>query len=164
VMSDLGMSGGGFARAYDVNERGQVVGDSAVDGMNSVPVRWQRGAGSSLTTRHGQAVAINDGGQITGFYSDGTTGSFRWSQGRILDLGTLPGAAFVQSTGINNRGDIVGAAGPDAFLWRRGTMSALPRLAGGATGAHDINDRGQIAGLSATNPDGTNPHAVLWTR
>jgi probable HAF family extracellular repeat protein len=44
-------------------------------------------------------------------------------------------------------------------------MTALPRLAGasGASGAYDINDRGQIVGYGSTNPNGTNPHAVLWS-
>jgi probable HAF family extracellular repeat protein len=163
VMTDLGLLDGGFARAYDVNNRGQVVGDSAVDGMNSVPVRWQRGTPSSLTARYGQASAINDRGQVTGYFFGGN-GSFLWSRGRILDLGTLPGASFVQSSGINNRGDVVGYTDFDAFVWQRGQMTALPRLAGSTTSAYDINNRGQIVGLSATNPDGTNSHAVVWTR
>ena len=163
VMTDLGMLNDGFARAYDVNNRGQAVGDSSVDGINSVPVLWQRGTPSGLTTRFGQASAINDSGQVTGFFFDGT-GSFLWTRGRLVDLGTLPGATVVQSTGINNRGDVVGGTGFDAFLWQRGQMIALPRLAGSTSGANDINDRGQIVGFSATNPDGTNPHAVLWTR
>jgi probable HAF family extracellular repeat protein len=42
-------------------------------------------------------------------------------------------------------------------------MSALARLSGNATTAADINNLGQIVGSGATNPDGTNAHAVLWT-
>jgi probable HAF family extracellular repeat protein len=162
VMTDLGTLNGGFARAYDVNNRGQVVGDSSVDGMNSVPMQWWRGAPAALTARFGQASAINDSGQITGFYFDGT-GSFVCSHGQFVDIARPAGATFLQSQGINNRGDVVGITDFNAFLWQRGQLTALPRLAGASSGANDINDRGQIAGFSATNPDGTNPHAVLWT-
>ena len=70
----------------------------------------------------------------------------------------------MQSFGINNRGEVVGHTDFDAFHWQQGQLTALPRLADSATAAYDINDRGQIVGLSATNPDGTNSHAVLWTR
>jgi probable HAF family extracellular repeat protein len=161
-MTDLGLLKGGFARANDINNHGVAVGDSSVDGMNSVPVRWQRRSVTSLTTRFGQASAINDRGQIAGFLFGG--GSFLWSRGTIVDLGRLPGATFVQATGINNRGQVVGYTDFDAFLWQRGRMTALPRLAGSTTGAQDINNRGQIVGSSATKPGGLDHHAVLWTR
>lgn len=163
VMTDLGTLAGGNARATDVNNRGQVVGTSSVDGMNTVPVRWQRGTPRSLSARDGQASAINDRGQVTGFFFAGG-GAFLWSAGRIRDLGTLPGASFVQTLGINNRGDVVGYTDVDAFLWQHGRMTALARLAGSTTSAYDINNRGQIVGLSASSPDGTDYHAVLWTR
>jgi probable HAF family extracellular repeat protein len=163
VMTDLGVINGGYAHAYDINNHGQIVGDSSVDGMNSVPVRWRHGTPSPLTTGFGAASAINDRGQVTGYYFGGH-GSFLWSGGRVTNLGTLPGATFTQSYGINNHGQVVGYTDFDAFVWQHGKMTALPRLAGGGTAAYDINDRGQIVGYSATNSEGSNPHAVLWTR
>jgi len=163
VMSDLGTLNGGFARAEDINNRGQVVGDSSVDGMNSVPVLWQRGTITALSEGFGDATAINDRGQVTGLYFGGN-GSFLWSNGRLTDLGTLPGATFSQAYGINNHGQIVGYTDFDAFVWQRGKMTALPRLTTGNTSAQDINDRGQIVGTSVTDPDFGDYHAVLWTR
>ena len=163
AMTDLGLLNGGYARAYDINNRGQVVGTSTVDGMNGVPVLWRRGTPSGLTTRtDGIATAINDRGQVTGFFTGGH-GAFLWSHGQMIDIGTLHGAIFIQPEGINNHGDVVGNTEFDAFLWQRGRMTALPGLTVGAA-AYDINNRDQIVGGSATDPNGYNYHAVLWTR
>jgi probable HAF family extracellular repeat protein len=162
MMQDLGAPVDGFSRAYDVNDRGQVVGEVSVDGMNSVPVRWQRGGSHRLTGRFGVAAAVNDRGQVAGYFYDG--GSFLWSRGQLVDLGGVPGATVTQAQGINERGQVVGYTGIDAFLWQRGRINALPRLTGSTTGARDINSCGQIVGYSATTPDGVNYHAVLWTR
>jgi uncharacterized membrane protein len=75
-----------------------------------------------------------------------------------------PSTAFSQVGGINDHDQLVGATDSGAYLWQPGEMTALPPLAGGGPAA-DINNRGQIVGgENATNPDNTNPHAVLWTR
>jgi uncharacterized membrane protein len=130
--------------------------------MNSVPVRWWHGAVSGLSAGYGQGSAINNRGQVAGyFFGDG---SFLWSGGRVINIGNLPGATFIQALGINDRAQVVGYTDHDAFIWQRGHLTALPRLMRSTTGAADINNRGQIVGLSATEPDGTNAHAVLWTR
>ncbi|HEX6076839.1 MAG TPA: hypothetical protein VFZ32_16430 [Micromonosporaceae bacterium] len=81
----------------------------------------------------------------------------------MTEIQPPPGAEFLQPYGINNRVQIVGYTELGAFLWERGRMTTLPRLVS-TTGAYDINDRGQIVGFSAIYPDGTNYHAVLWTR
>lgn len=163
-MHDLGTLDGVSAIAQDINERGTVVGQGTVDGMNTVPVRWNRGTIRRLTARYGAATAINDQAQVTGYSTVGFSGSFLWSRGRVIDIGMLPGSTFTQAQGINNRSQVVGYSDFDAWLWRRGAMTVLPRLTGSTTGARDINNRGQVVGYASTSPAGVHYHAVLWTR
>jgi probable HAF family extracellular repeat protein len=95
-----------------------------------------------------------------------------WKDGRIVDLGTLPGGTESAAHGINNREQVAGISindTPDpysfffplgqtrAFLWERGVMRDLGTLGGPDAQAFYLNDRGQVAGVSYTsfipNPD-----------
>jgi probable HAF family extracellular repeat protein len=111
------------------------------------------------------AFGINNHGQVVGRATmpSGETHAALWDQGRLVDLGTLPGGTYSEAYAINDAGQIVGWSMNDqstctafdgcwhAVLWENGTMTDLggldPRF---QSYAYSINDRGQIAGASAT--------------
>jgi len=119
-----------------------------------------------------QAVPITD----LGFHADIATINNRgdiaantvvWTRGEITNLGSLlPDGGFVAAFGINARRQIVGWAdagqGLRAFLWDDGVMTDLGTLGGDESTAFDINNRGQVAGLSRASDDQV--HAFLWEK
>jgi probable HAF family extracellular repeat protein len=98
-----------------------------------------------------------------------------WKDGKIQDLPPVSGDAIAAAQGINDHDVAVGgsgycgslnvlgyAASLHAVMWRNGSPTALPGLGGQFNNAAlDINDRGQIVGLSDL-PGDTSTHAVLW--
>jgi probable HAF family extracellular repeat protein len=172
----------GFSHAYDINERGQVVGVSTTStGVHAVI--WENGTITDLGTLPGdnysEARGINERGQImglSGMWDDdchaGECNAVLWENGAITDLG-MPITYFAEHYGINNRGQIVFASVQEyipgwpgfnrAILWDNGTITDLGALAAPGSGmstAFGINDRGQIVG-GAVDADG---NAALWTR
>jgi probable HAF family extracellular repeat protein len=116
--------------------------------------------------------------------------SVLWKDGKVINLGTLGGYESV-STKVNERGQVLGNSTnsvPDpysfvynffaqisngtqnrAFLWdQKNGMQDLGTLGGPDTVASDMNERGQIVGISYTsftpNPDTGIPsmHPFLW--
>ena len=71
----------------------------------------------------------------------------------------------------NERGQVVGRStlagdgGYRAFLWQRGAMRNLGPLGDNAYSyAADINDRGQVVGVSSRHADSGDERAFLWQR
>lgn len=168
---DLGALGGASAQASDLNDAGQIVGTMQVrEGENVVAhaFRWDpRNGVRDLGL--GIATVINASGQVAGLDSvGGGMGGFFWDPrtGRT-PLSIEPGGDvtdfFLSVTGINNRGQVVGAA-VQAFLWDKRTGGRFINTNESMTSdATDINERGDVVGRtqdSAADVD----HAYLWTR
>jgi probable HAF family extracellular repeat protein len=92
-----------------------------------------------------------------------------WEEGRVHDLGTLPGDIQSMAELINNQGVVAGSSYNSetgvrtAVYWQDGKIYPLPFLnqVPGAAEAFGINQHSQIAGYTTVN-DG-NIHAALWT-
>ncbi|HKN70899.1 MAG TPA: hypothetical protein VJX30_07715 [Terriglobales bacterium] len=150
---------------------------------------WQNGVMRDLGTLGGPdafPTAINELGQVTGFsYTSSTTNSnngyyavtlsntpvqdpFFWDKDTgMIDIGTLGGTCGGPS-GLNNRGQIVGASNlagdqvTDAFLWDRARgLIDLGTLGGSSAEASAINDAGVVVGGSLLSGDVVG-HAFLW--
>lgn len=122
----------------------------------------------SLGGTGGEALAVNDSGQVVGFSetSSRQNHAFLWKNGTMQDLGTLGGdnsTAFA----INAAGQVVGFSSTSsgevhAFLWEQGVMKDLGTLGGTYSEAHGINDSGQVVGRSDT-PTGV-MRAFIWEK
>lgn len=123
-MTVLGTLGGGDSSAYDVNNRGVIVGYSKNTALARRAVRWKDGAISDLGTPASSyrsiARGINDNGEIVGLYGDPDEfnyQAFYWSAGTgviTLNRSLYPGRSFDSSyvgaaRAINNSGIIVGS-------------------------------------------------------
>jgi probable HAF family extracellular repeat protein len=159
VLTDIDPSSLDSAAAA-VNNRGQVVGTRYTAGGAHAFV-WQAGVMTDLGT--GYAVDINDRGQVIGQNEVGGTGATMWYHGRTYDLGAPPGVDDWRPIAINKRGWIAGNARLTtgrAYVWRSGVFLDLGTLGGSDAFVVDINDRGQVLGLSETASGGMHP--FLW--
>lgn len=166
----LGNLGGDFGVARDINNAGQVVGQSVVSGWSySSAFIWSTATGmQSLGISAGltsQGFAINDVGQVAGSYdvAGGSTAyrAFIWdATNGMMALGLLGDSS--EAHDINESGQVVGyvryldATAPagcidHVFLWENGVMTDLNNAALSEPGwelisAGAINDSGQIVG------------------
>lgn len=183
---DLGPGG-----AYDVNNRGQVVGHL----LGGHGFLWRAGdgrrelepptAGMLLQPR-----AINDAGQVAGTYAAPSRSNpegvfpispFRWQAGRVeIAEPERRGPPTVAGLGISPSGDVVGV-GPTfdgvAFVWGKEALTLLGTMNGPAqvgvlgqhagyhhSAAHGINDRQQVVGLANVSDSTQDLRAILWER
>jgi probable HAF family extracellular repeat protein len=126
VMTDLGVlghnpfSGPTFSIAYDVNNANQVVGASTTADGHVSPFLYDHGAMRDLGIldggADGLALALNDAGQVVGYFTTDSTASqthaFLFSDGVMRDLNDLvpagSGWTLTSALGINNAGQIIG--------------------------------------------------------
>jgi len=163
-----------------INDRGQIIGRAKlIDSGDPADLRaYLRDPDGSFTTISvpgavtTQAIGIDDRGRIVGDYTeaDGSIHGYLWAKGRFVTGIDGPEGTGATITGLNDRGQMVGvyqplgAVGLEGFLLDDGIYRTIkdPRLA--FTVPLDINDRGQIAGLTATAfplPDALEVHGFL---
>lgn len=181
VMTDLGTLGGPDSLAFDVNERGQIAGQSYTNSTPNPttglptqnPFYWENGKMTDLGTLGGTigiANWMNNRGQVVGnsnVAGDQDFHAFLWDKEEGLkDLGSLPGGSSSAANWINDAGEVVGGSnssnGDRAVLWKNGAMIDLGILQGDCSSeAWAINSQGQIVGNSSPDcvQDG---NAVLW--
>jgi len=172
VFSDLGTLGGETGIGNGINASGQVAGYSTnaktyrafISNGDSLIDIGDLGGGTAV------AYAINDAGQVVGsaVTSDGSNHPFLYSNGQMIDLGTLgspKGTDWWNSAqGINNSGVVTGTS-YDAqgnffgFVWSNGKMTKIGTLGGLWSEAYAINNNGQVTGIAYTKNGNT--HAFL---
>ena len=175
TMGDLfaGVSGVSGSDAYGINNSGQVVGyedNYSIPGTSpDFPYLYTAGTvpdlgalpGATAASPNGYAYSfatgINDSGQVVGV-SEGVNYAhgFLYTQGALIDLGTLPGGGASEPNAINNTGQVVGFSyvsglnTTHAFLYGSGAMTDLGTLPGDYSSmATAINNAGQIVGAGS---------------
>jgi len=177
-MTDLGGFGGTCTLATNLNNEGQVVGESNLTGdQSSSAFLWANGSitalGGSLGGDYTGAFAINDRGQAVGFGYLSGNNEFHatlWKNVKsITDLGVIGSDPCSYATAINAEMQVVGGSGCGgngftAFLWEEGSIFDLNTLIPPGSALYlqitnAINDRGEIAGTGVD--DSGNGHAFL---
>ena len=171
-VTDLGSLGGFFTVPFGLNDAGQVVGFSFVEGnAQGHAYLFDSGKMRDLGTFGGSnsvGWAINSAGTVAGYAhvrNDREFVAFAYRDGRKRRLGTL-GGIFSAAYGINDKGVVAGESSTDqgethAFIHRDGTMEDIGTLGGTFSTARDINNKGQVVGNSTLEGD-SDVHAFLY--
>ena len=187
--NNFGMVAGGSDTA-DVDPYGEnFCAFVSSDNLLCSAFRWQNGVMTPLPGLGGNnsyGTSSNRSGHIVGWFETAVDPNCLapqvfdfhgglWKDGKTQDLPPVPGDAIAAAQGVNDHDVAVGGSGfcgsinslgyqisLHAVMWRNGAPIALPGLGGQYNNAAlDINDHGQIAGLSDL-PGDTTTHAVLW--
>jgi probable HAF family extracellular repeat protein len=170
-MTDLGTLGGSSTTAIAMNDRGQIVGTSATGNTRFPhPFLWDRGTMVDINGADSTWIStplwIDSEGEVAGRMDSWVieqTRTFFWEHGRWTDLGRLDPSSdetwpqAVSSTGVIGGSELIHRSPwQSAWVWTRGTMTAIPEL----EGILAINQAGVVLGVPTfvSGYSGT----VLW--
>lgn len=159
--------GGTHTEALAISENGVVAGYWG-NGLTGIPwglhgFIWQDGQMTDLDIPHNnEASAINEKNQVTGYMYNLTgplTSAFLYDNGKLTNLGVIPGGTSAAGRAINNNAHVAGYGRVPydneigfvrhAFIWRNGAMTDIGVLPGGSESyAYGINDSDCIVGYS----------------
>lgn len=176
---DLGtLRGGTMSRANDINASGVVVGWGDVSGGYHRAFRWTGGDMKNLGTLPGfpnsSANGINTSGTIVGSAASvAEERALLWKpDGTRVDLGHLDVPGWTVATAVNDKNVVVGyslrdVGPPWSSMMKTHAFRALPdgsklglSVALDYSAAHDINNRGMIAGSAGALGS---EHAYIWS-
>jgi probable HAF family extracellular repeat protein len=151
---DLGTLGGTASQAHGINAAGWVVGESVDANGQDHAFVYHDGhmidldlAGSLSAAR-----AVNDAGQVGGYYYGKGYQAYLATDQKDSDLGTL-GTAYSMTYAINAHGHAAGSsyttdAREHAFLWDGHAMADLGTLGGSYSKAFGVNATDLVVGYA----------------
>jgi uncharacterized membrane protein len=146
----------GIVLVTGINNWGQVIGFSQVDGSNgpALGFTWREGRAHALATLvPGESklpFAINDLGHVVGYAADAL--GFEPAVWTPAGVKRLPGEPGDRPEAINAAGVIAGSRGADCIVWRSAftAPTVLGNLGGDFCSVLGINERGELVGASLT--------------
>lgn len=172
AIQDLGPEDLLYVDAWDMNNHGQIVGQLVLDAQEFPELTFLYSDGAiqflELGGTHSSALGINDNGIIVGYViREGKTQSspFAYSGGSIsyLNVGIAKGGG---ANAINLQGEIAGYLNYGdynrACIFDSGKVQELETLGGRDSIAYDINDDGDVVGISETASK-SQGHAFLYS-
>lgn len=161
---DLGPVGGSISTVVNgINNRSVVVGSASFDIFGgSRPAIFKTGMPPEpiYTPSYGEATAINDRGDVVGFYIESsTTYGFVTNKDIVKTIPSVEGKDMLPLA-INNKGEIVGISRgccdglTGAWVYRDGKLIDMGTLGGISAAFTSINNRGDILGTRSTADGG----------
>ncbi|MHB1456523.1 MAG: hypothetical protein ACYC0V_06355 [Armatimonadota bacterium] len=164
-----------------LNEAGMTSGTQRMEDGTMRAFLWNDSGLIGLGDFGGDSIAwdLNNSEQVVGTVTtpDGVK-SFLWEKGSITEI-SAPYSGSIVAMAVNSIGQVTGNASvvrphptmqglfenlTYAFIWDKGEMRELPSLGTPFGAGLDINDVGQIVGVTLAKKDNppTPMHAALW--
>jgi uncharacterized membrane protein len=155
-----------------IGRDGRIAGHQFVNAAHPLPQAWIEGEVVEVAPAAGHAYDIAEDGTVVGFVHIDGSQAFRWREGDLHLLGSLPGFDRSSASGVSSRGMIVGVSyslmhdDRRATLWRDGRVLDLNELLDDdewlVEEARAINGDGVIAAVARRLGSGAR-RAVLLT-